>query len=429
MAEVETLEDGRQPEAAPSPAHLLVAIPAPLGSEALSSTIAKLGRASGMLSDPCQVILALPGEPEPDGDTARIPAELDGADPAVCSLRLRHYPPPQTDPGAIPWLPSAAAYRSISALANQIGARACTILGIDLSFNRESLTAEKLTLLLDPGMEGSFDLVMPLYTTQPFDDLVNKSILYPLTRALYGHRVRNPLGSEFQMSSKLFPLLAGAANEGTARQQGRLPWVATLAAERNLKICQVQLGARQPSSAEGIELSDALAQLAGPLFVDMEDNAALWQRIRGSHEVPTFGASETLEAAADAVDVRRMLDAFHLGVNNLRDVWSLILPPLTLLELKKLARLAPDEFQIPDALWARIVYDFSLAHRLRNIRRAHLFGALTPLYLGWVASYAVEINKRGAAAAEERAEQLARAYEVEKPYLVSRWRWPDRFHP
>ena len=429
MAELETIEDGRQEETTPGPADLLVAIPAPLGSEALSSTIAKLGRASGMLSDVCQLVLALPGEPEPNGDAAPIPAGLNSADPAVCALRLRHYAPPQTDPGAIPWLPSAAAYRSISALASEVGARSCTILGIDLSFNRDALTAEKLTLLLDPGMEGSFDLVMPLYTTQPLDDLVNKSVLYPLTRALYGHRVRNPLGSEFQMSSKLFPLLTGGGNGDAARQQGRLPWLATLAAGRNLKICQVQLGERHPSSAEGIELSDALAQLVGPLFLDMEDNAAFWQRIRGSHEVPTFGSAETLDAAAETVDVRRMLDAFHLGVNNLRDVWSLILPPLTLLELKKLTRLTADEFQMPDALWARIVYDFSLAHRLRNIRRAHLFGALTPLYLGWAASYAVEINKRGMAAAEERVEQLARAYETEKPYLLSRWRWPDRFHP
>src|SRR6185437_8065280 len=93
-------------------------------------------------------------------------------------------------------------------LAEKLGARACTVLGTDLGFNRESLTPERLTLLLDPAIEGSFDLVMPLYSTQAFDDLVNKSILYPLTRALYGHRVHNPLGNEFQMSAKLFPALA-----------------------------------------------------------------------------------------------------------------------------------------------------------------------------------------------------------------------------
>jgi len=29
--------------------------------------------------------------------------------------------------------------------------------------------------------------------------------------------------------------------------------------------------------------------------------------------------------------------------------------------------------------------------------------------------------------ADARIEQLALAFEAEKPYLVSRWRWPERF--
>jgi hypothetical protein len=427
MAELETLQEVRREEAGSVQTDLLIAIPAPFGSEVLSSTIAKLTQACGLLATPCNTTLALPGEALQEQPAAL--AGTNSAEPSAAGLRFVNYPPPAVDPGAIPWLANAAAYRPIAALAEKLGARACTVLGTDLGFNRESLTAEKLTLLLDPGIEGSFDLVMPLYNTQAFDDLVNKSILYPLTRALYGHRVHNPLGNEFQMSSKLFPAISAGTIKDSAGQQGRLPWIATVAANRNLKICQVRLGTRRPSSADGIELSDALGQLAGPLFIDMEDNAAVWQRIRGSHEVPTFGSPEASADTTDSVDVRHMVDAFQLGVRSLRDVWSLILPPLTLLELNKLSHLAPDEFHMDDALWARIVYDFSLAHRLRNIRRAHLFGALTPIYLGWVASYAVEINRSGIATAQERVEQLARIYEAEKPYLLSRWRWPDRFHP
>jgi hypothetical protein len=427
MADLEVLQESKQEDAEAGHADLLIALPVSLGSENLSSTIAKLAQACQLLSTPCQAILALPGDA-----ASETPAKLDGLDttePAVHSLRFVNYSRPATDPGAIPWLASTAAYRTISALAGKLGTRACTILGTDLGFNRESLTPQKLTLLLDPAIEGSFDLAMPLYNTQAFDDLVNKSILYPLTRALYGHRVHNPLGNEFQMSSKLFPVISADIPRDSTRQQGRLLWPATIAANRGLKICQVQLGSRRPPGSDGIDLSNALAQLAAPLFLDMEDNAAFWQRIRGSHEVPTFGSFEAPEDTADAVDVRHMLDAFQLGERNLREIWSLILPPITLLELAKLSRRAPDEFHMEDSLWARIIYDFALAHRLRNIHRAHLFGALTPLYLGWVASYAVEINRNGIATAQERVEQLARTYESEKPYLLSRWRWPDRFHP
>ena len=35
----------------------------------------------------------------------------------------------------------------------------------------------------------------------------------------------------------------------------------------------------------------------------------------------------------------------------------------------------------------------------------------------------------GDALYKQRVEKLARAYEEGKPYLQSRWRWPDRFNP
>lgn len=424
MAELETLRDPTQQTAADDRADLLIAIAAPLPSAALSATTAKLADACRMLPARYRVTLAVPDEA---ANTA-IP-QAGGANGNDLPLRLEKYALPPADPATIPWLAKVPAYRTISALASRMAVRACTLLGTDLTFNRESLTSERLMLLLDPAAEGTFDLAMPLYTTPALDDLVNKSILYPLTRALYGHRVRHPLGNELQMSSKFLPTLNAEVGRDSSRMQGRLLWPGTLAAGQNLKICQVQLGQRKAPGAEGIDLTDALMQLVGPLFLNMEDNAAFWQRIRASHDVPTFGKADAVDTQAETVDVRRMVEAFQLGERNLRDVWSLILPPLTLLELKKLARQTPDTFRMADPLWARIVYDFALAHRLRNIHRVHLFGAFTPLYLGWVASYAIEINRSGLATAENRVEQLARAYETEKPYLPSRWRWPDRFHP
>lgn len=412
---------------APSPGQtsLVVATTASISGDPLQAMVDNLAHTRSLIPDCRQIVLALPGvpaAPPPIADAATGPDE--NAPVLVVS-----YAQPAADPGAIPWLASTASYRPIAEVAANHRARACTVLGNAVEPGAGPIPAEKLALLLNPVMQGSFDLVMPLYATEPFDDLVNKSLLYPLTRSLYGHRIQNPLGGEFQMSARMFPLLLSSPPGSSPRNQGRLPWLATIAANRGCKMCQARLGKRPSHSADGIELSDALAQLAGPLFLDMEDNAAFWQRIRGSHDVPTFGSPTVEVAGAEVVDVRRMVEQFQLAVRNLREIWSLVLPPVTLLELKKLAAQEPDHFQMQDALWARIVYDFALAHRLRNIRRAHLFGALTPLYLGWVASYTAEMNRRGPEVAADRLEQLARAFESEKPYLLSRWRWPDRFQP
>jgi hypothetical protein len=86
-----------------------------------------------------------------------------------------------------------------------------------------------------------------------------------------------------------------------------------------------------------------------------------------------------------------------------------------------------ESFQMPDSLWARIVYDFLMAYRLRTLNRGHLLGALTPLYLAWVASHLLQTNS--VHDPERHIEATAAAFEADKAYLVSRWRWPDRFNP
>ena len=123
-----------------------------------------------------------------------------------------------------------------------------------------------------------------------------------------------------------------------------------------------------------------------------------------------------------------MLDSFRLAYSNLHEIWSLVLPPNSLLGLKKLSLMPPASFRMADSLWARIVYDFILAYRLRTLNRGHLLGALTPLYLAWVASHLL-LTSSGDIAPEKHIEALATAFETDKPYLVSRWRWPDRFNP
>jgi hypothetical protein len=129
------------------------------------------------------------------------------------------------------------------------------------------------------------------------------------------------------------------------------------------------------------------------------------------------------------LEISRMIESFQLGDRDLQEIWGLVLPPSTLIELRKLARLPAEQFHMPEDLWARIVYDFALAHRLRTISRDHLLKSMTPLYLAWIASYAQEVIKAGDLAVDETLERLSVAYESSKSYFVSRWRWPDRFNP
>ena len=208
-------------------------------------------------------------------------------------------------------------------------------------------------------------------------------------------------------------------------QDDALLWPLHEAASANYSITEVDVGTRTLPQPVAPDLNALLAQIAGSLFADIDAKAAFWQRARGTQ--PAQPISQTTPLAEPPPDIASMLDAFRLAYTNLHEIWSLVLPPNSLLGLKKLSVMQPESFRMPDNLWARIVYDFILAYRLRTINRGHLLGALTPLYLAWVASHLTLVSK--GTPPEKHIQDLAAAFETDKPYLVSRWRWPDRFNP
>ena len=318
------------------------------------------------------------------------------------------------------------AYRAIFTAGGKLGARACGVIASDL----RAVTPQWIFGLVEPALEKGFDLVTPCYSGHKFEGLLNKSIVAPLNRSLYGKRIQNPMGPDFGISGKLLQQIAKQDSRlAVAQAISPVQCITPTAIAAGMQICEVNLGARLVPPMDPKDLSSLLAQVMGPVFLDLERNAAVWQRIRESHAVPRFGEPVPPPAESGTSDLRRMLESFQIGAQNLQDVWSLVLPPKTMLETVRLARLPADQFRMPDELWVSIVYDFALAHRLRTISRDHLLRSMTPLYLGWVVSYAREVETGSPEAVESRLEQLSRAFEAGKSYLISRWRWPDRFNP
>jgi len=318
------------------------------------------------------------------------------------------------------------AYRRVFAVGSKLGVRAC---GVIASGDRDA-TRQWIYRLIQPVLDLGFDFVAPCYTRQKMEGLLNRNVLSPLHRALYGEQLENPMGPDFGLSGKLLQRILG---QDSARRGGSehnvLAAIASAAACGGFQVCETHLGVRTQRPTDWGNLSTLLAEVLGATFVEMEGRAAHWQSIRGSKTLPRFGSPEASPPDTGTVDVHGMIESFQLGTQNLQDVWGLILPPTTLLELKRLSRVPENQFRIPDHLWVRIVYDFALGHRLRTISRDHLLRSITPLYLGWIASYALEMQTAGLAEVDSRIERLSKAYEDNKSYLVSRWRWPDRFNP
>ncbi len=342
-----------------------------------------------------------------------------GSEPAQEDSSFVVLPGPVASEAMSPMQTMSAGYRGILTLGMKLGARACCI----VASNLQTVTPQWFYLLTQPVLELDFDLVTPCYGHHLFEGLLNVSIISPLLQALYGQQVQNPLGPDLGFSQRALQKVL--ENPRTKGIDHPLISLTPAAMGGGLKICQAHVGTRIYPPTDWLNASSLLTQILDPIFADIENNAAVWQRVRGTRPVPAFGEPAQTPAETGSVDIARMIESFQLGLRDLREIWSLILPPASLFELAKLSRLAQEQFRMPDQLWARIVYDFAVGHRLRTISRDHLLRAMTPLYLGWVASYSLEVERTGGAPPD----RLPAVFESAKPYFVSRWRWPDRFNP
>jgi glucosylglycerate synthase len=356
-----------------------------------------------------------------DGTPERVQA-LVGADHVVAL----EYPVSSSDLLAQPHHGVPGRLRAVERIlreAQDADARACVL--VDPAACGAGI--EWIRFLAEPVLTGHVDFVAGVQARHAYAGALVKGILAPVFRAVYGKQLRQPMADTYAVSGRLLRhYLAEAhwqANGTTPPVDVRLP---AIAACDGFTLAEAALGVRMREGRDGPDLTAALSQSAGALFSELERRPDTWQRVRRSAPVATYGAQPADEPPAPAIQAERLADRFRLGWRELRDVWALVLPPVASVELKKLADAPLPRFRFDDGLWARLIYDYAIAHRLRALARDHLLPSLVPLYLGWFASFVLATETAGSAQAERRLERLGEVFEQEKPYLISRWRWPER---
>jgi hypothetical protein len=396
-------QDDHTLEAAPAPvappASLLICLPA-IPREALTSALDTIAAAF-----PGQTLLVA----SPDA-----PAQKPE------SITLIPYP---VDRANLGWVLTASDYAGIAKLAS--GRDVTTVLLADAPIGPGLLRD-----LAGTVNSQSIDLALPRFHPGPNDGLVNSAILYPLSRALFGADIHFPLPPSAALSPRMAQRLAVAAERLVTLSQGQsILWPVAEAATAGFSVREVDAGDAPPPTRPQEDFNTLFTNVASSLFADVESKASFWQRARA---LPIRSAAPpaalSLEAATVSPEIASLIESFQLAEANLQDIWSLVLPPQSRLALKRLSQLSPAAFNLEPNLWARIVYDFALAFHLRTLNRNHLLGAMIPLYLAWVASHLRDLED-DPTASPQTSEHTAIAFEGEKSYFVSRWRWPDRFNP
>jgi hypothetical protein len=319
------------------------------------------------------------------------------------------------------------AVRAVFETAQRLSAKACVIVDVEV----DQFSTGWLDSLVRPVLVHGRDFVTAYYTRHQFSGAINNGVAYPLTRALYGKRVRFPLGGDFACSMNLIERsLSQTTWEIDPVKSSIDLWLATRAMTDGSRLGQATVGVKQQTWKEpGSGAAEPLAKVLGALFEGATRWQSIWQKVRGSEPVQIYGFVEAVDDTPVSVSVKHGIESFRLAQRHLDEIWKFVLPPRTLLELKKLAALGEAEFRVPDDIWARIVYDFLIAYHQRTLNREHVLSAFAPLFAAWLSSFVCELQDATLAESEERIDRMCLRFESEKPYLISRWRWPDRFSP
>ncbi|MGH9858557.1 MAG: glycosyltransferase [Candidatus Acidiferrales bacterium] len=312
-----------------------------------------------------------------------------------------------------------SAFRAVFAAACMLKAKACVVVDSDL----RSIAPHWIELLAKPVLDRGMDFIAPYYQRHKYDGTITNGIIYPMTRALFGKRIRQPIGGDFGFSGRMAQrYLEKDVWETDVARFGVDIWMTLTAAAEGFQVGQSYLGAKIHDAKDpGADLSNMFRQVVGSIFTLMETYEPVWKNVQGSESVPMFGFPFEVGVEPISVNVERMIKAYAQGVSDLRDIYAGFLSQPTRHELVAWAQRSPEEFRLPDALWVHVIYEFAVAHRNRVIDRGHLMQSLVPLYMGRTASFVIEMRDAGPAEVEQRIDQLAGVFEAEKPYLMERW--------
>jgi hypothetical protein len=311
--------------------------------------------------------------------------------------------------------------RNLIDKAVQLSAEAVIILDADL----KSVTPRWIRNLGEPLLEGS-DFVAPLYVRHKYEGPLTNNFAYPLCRALYGRRVRQPVGGEYGFSAKMADIFKTESTWVDAVSNfGVDMWMTTIAVRRHANVIQSFMGGPRVHDVENMDYvrSDIFRDVVITLMSMMKHYEDFWKDVKWSRptSIHGFGLSEVEVPPPVTVDQDALWSGFIDAIRSFEDLLGGVLKRENLDKLIEVAGLPRNGFEFPTELWAKILYDFACAFKNNIAREDELVEALKPIFLGKTLSFTMETAPMNTHQVEEYIEDQCIQFEKTKPYLVERW--------
>ena len=311
------------------------------------------------------------------------------------------------------------ALRSVFEAAARLQVKACAVVDSDL----RSITPDWVQHLLDPVVSRGYQFVAPVYLRHKYDATITNNIVYNLTRALYGKRIRQPIGGDFAISADVAKFYAEQdVWESDVARYGIDIWMTTNAVTQNFRICQSNLGVKIHDAKDPAEhLGPMFRQVVWTIFSLMERFESHWKGVQGSEQVDLFGYEGSAEPEPVKVDVEAMIQHFKIGFQQFSSLWREIFCEECFAAIQEAAQAESKAFFLPTGTWVRILYELAATFHAWKVNRNKLVDLMTPLYYARVASFVRESWEMSSKEAESLVEKQALEFEEEKGYLIKVW--------
>jgi glycosyltransferase involved in cell wall biosynthesis len=313
-----------------------------------------------------------------------------------------------------------SALRAVFEAAANLKVDACAMVDSDL----RSITGDWVKYLVDPVLREGYQFVAPVYLRHKYDGTITNNIVYNLTRALFGKRIRQPIGGDFAISRDVakFYTEQDVWDTDVARY-GIDIWMTTGAISQGFKICQSNLGVKIHDAKDpAASLGPMFRQVIYTLFSLLEKHEAYWKQVQGSEAVKTFEFAAKVEPEAVSVNLEGLIEHFKNGFNQFGALWQQIFCADCYREIEKAAKLGNEDFYLSTETWVHILYELAATfHAWQQQFRMRLVDLVTPLYYARVASFVRQSWNMTSQEAEQLVEEQAVKFEEQKDYLVEVW--------
>ncbi len=304
-----------------------------------------------------------------------------------------------------------SAVRALFEIAHKTKAKVFIMLDSDL----RSVEPWWVERLARPILEEKTDYVTPFYLRHKYDGTITNNICYPLTSALYGLKIRQPIGGDFAVGKRLIEIYLGKPErvwQTNVAKFGIDIWMTTTAINESERLpIQAALGAKVHDVKDpGKHLQGMFIQVVQTLFDLMIEYQGRWKSVTTLEGVEIYGDRPSQFVEEIVVDLNGLKER---AKNTLKER----LVGITVRQEIAESVLKMGTINAQD--WVEVVYDFALKYREKNDQEIIL--DLLPFYFARVADFVERTRDMDSIEAEKIINEQLEIFHQQKDRLAKRW--------